>query len=66
MGCHGPDIKCPCRRCYACDGAGCEKCTDGIRCSKRGHETGSGEWTPGLQIRGGKSYTVSCKIDMDS
>lgn len=35
MGLYGPDVKCPCPLCYACDGEGCDSCTGGIRCSKR-------------------------------
>lgn len=65
MGVHGPDVKCPCRRCYACDGQGCDKCAGGIRCSKRGFGTGPGKWAPGLRMtRCSGTRTVNCKIDM--
>ena len=70
MGVHGPDRRCPCPRCYACDGAGCAKCSGGTRCSKRRTDmprpfaTVSGEWEPGLMITSSGSRTVTCKLDM--
>ena len=55
---HGPPFACPCRRCYACDGEGCEKCRGGVRCSVK-----LGCWTDGLRITRSGSRTMVCKID---
>ena len=33
---YGPEVRCSCPRCYACDGEGCPLCHNGVRCSKRG------------------------------
>ena len=55
---YGPPWPCPCRRCYACDGEGCEKCRGGIRCSVK-----LNKWTNGLRVTQRGPRTVVCKID---
>jgi hypothetical protein len=69
MGVHGPDRRCPCPRCYACDGGGCGKCSDGVRCSKRRaiprpFAEPPEVWTPGLMMTRRGPRTVTCKLDM--
>ena len=68
MGIYGPEVKCPCPHCYACDGEGCRLCADGIRCSKRGFSKCGANpetpWEPGLKITRRGSRTVDCKLDM--
>jgi len=71
MGSYGPDVKCPCPACYACDGVGCDKCADGVRCSKRGFSKCGQEliaagktWSPGIMITRSGPRTVTCKLDM--
>jgi hypothetical protein len=74
MGRYGPDVKCPCPSCYACGGAeqGCQHCSEGVRCTKRGFskcgkellEAGK-EWGPGAKVTRRGTFTISCKLDME-
>lgn len=61
MGKYGPDVRCPCPTCYACGGVGCDKCRDGVRCSKHGDP----HWIPGLKVTAAGPRTVVCKLDME-
>lgn len=67
MGAFGPDIKCPCPKCYACGGTGtvatadsaqdCAHCAGGLRCSKRGFSKCGKEL-----IEAGKEWTPGVKV----